>query len=187
VGVAVGVGVGVGGGVGVAAGGGGVGVGVGDGGEGGVTPGTAVSTTNESRSTRGCPGVPATRISTVRFLEVVQVLLKTISRAAVLVLYVSTLPAKTPLTYTLAAPRTGLLADTHANVLPVNVKRAMAPTVRVDRALRPSYEGDVVRLQVPLTNVSARVVSGATARRSVPVVRHAPTLPAASMARTWNW
>src|SRR5512134_2233089 len=86
----------VGEGVGVAAGGGvGVAAGVGD--DGGVTPATAVSTTNESRSTRGCPAVPTFRISTVRLAEVVQVLLKTIRRAAELVLNVSTLPANTPL------------------------------------------------------------------------------------------
>jgi hypothetical protein len=44
------------------------------------------------------PGVPTARISTVRLAEVVQLLLNTISRAALLVLYVLTVPAKTPLT-----------------------------------------------------------------------------------------
>ena len=49
---------------------------------GGVTPVTGVSTTKASTSTRGWPGVPATRISSVRFAEVGQERLKTTCRAA---------------------------------------------------------------------------------------------------------
>ena len=70
---------------------------------------------------------------------------------------------------------------TQANALPVNVNRAIPPTVRVDRAPPPSYDGEVVWLHVPLTNVSARVVSWVTASLKALAGRQAPTLPARSV------
>ena len=71
--------------------------------------------------------------------------------------------------------------------MPVNLNRAMPPVVRVDRAPWPSYDTEVVRLQVPRTNDRERVDSCVTVSLNVPAGRQAPTLPATSTARTWNW
>ena len=138
-------------------------------------------------STRGWPDVPSARISTVWWpLDIVD-RVKTINRAAESERCVSTVPDRFPSIQTSARPRTGLTAATHAKPVPVNLNRAMPPVDRVEREPWPSYEPEVVRLQVPRTNVSERVVSWETVSLKVPAGVHAPTLPATSTARTWNW
>src|SRR3954468_7362861 len=108
---------------------------------------------------------------------------KTARRDERVVLYRLTVATALPSTDTRADPRVGPRGAIHAIWLPVNVKVAVFPAVLADLIVPPRFAEDDDELHRP-PYVTAAAVSDARRTWNPLPVRHGPTFPAPSVART---